>query len=142
MVGDASCYAIYLYKTLEAVNAQFNPYQGEITAANVSIITPEQAREEQAAREEAEKEELPEEELPEEFPEELLPPEEELPGDWPFDEEFPWEDFFPEEDDVPQDGSDLPQEDIELPEEGSLPTDDWVTNVGGDAEDSSPESAA
>ena len=41
MVNGASCYAIYQNKTLEVVNEYFNPYDVEITAANVSIRTPE-----------------------------------------------------------------------------------------------------
>ena len=41
MVSGASCYAIYQNKTLEVVNEYFNPYDAEITAANVSIRTPE-----------------------------------------------------------------------------------------------------
>ena len=44
MVKDASCYALYLNKTLDVVNQYFNPYDGAITAETVSIITPEQAR--------------------------------------------------------------------------------------------------
>lgn len=41
MVNGASCYAIYQNKTLEVVNEYFNPYDVDITAANVSIRTPE-----------------------------------------------------------------------------------------------------
>lgn len=41
MVSGASCYAIYQNKTLEVINEYFNPYDAEITAANVSIRTPE-----------------------------------------------------------------------------------------------------
>ena len=41
MVNGASCYAIYLNKTLDVVNEYFNPYDVDITAANVSIRTPE-----------------------------------------------------------------------------------------------------
>jgi len=131
MVNDASCYAIYLNKTLEAVNAQFNPYEGAITAANVSIITPDQARAEQAAREEAEQEEQPEL-LPEELPEELQPPEdlpydEEWPEEWPFEEEIPWDDLFPEEDPSWED-------------EPSV--DDWITDVGGETADEELQPAA
>ena len=36
MVNGASCYAIYQNKTLEVINEYFNPYDAEITAANVS----------------------------------------------------------------------------------------------------------
>lgn len=41
MVNGASCYAIYQNKTLEVINEYFNPYDVDITAANVSIRTPE-----------------------------------------------------------------------------------------------------
>lgn len=39
-VKGASCYALYLNKTLEVVNEYFNPYDTDITSANVSIRTP------------------------------------------------------------------------------------------------------
>ncbi len=39
-VRDADCYALYLNKTLEVVNEHFNPYDTDITAANVNIRTP------------------------------------------------------------------------------------------------------
>lgn len=107
MIGDASCYAIYLNKTLDVVNEYFNPYDTQITAANVSIRTPEAVRAEQAllrAEEEPEPEELPEEE-----PQEETAEEEEVP----VEEEDPFAEFVEEE----------PQE----PAEGELPTDSWVT---------------
>lgn len=40
-VNSLSYYAVYLNKTLSVVNEYFNPYDSEITAANVSIRTPE-----------------------------------------------------------------------------------------------------
>ena len=49
MLRDASCYAIYVNKTLDVVNQYFNPYDTAITAANVQIRTPEEIRAEQAA---------------------------------------------------------------------------------------------
>lgn len=88
MVNGASCYAIYQNKTLEVVNAYFNPYETEITAANVSIRTPEIIKAELAQQEASQEpdEETPEEEVPEEdTPEESSgDPETELPED-------PWE---------------------------------------------------
>ena len=104
MIGDASCYAIYRYKTLEVVNAYFNPYEADITEANVTIRTPDEIRAEEAAKraeEEALEEDVSEEEmLPEgEIPEEEVPSEEET------------EELIP---------------DAELPEEDTLPTDQWV----------------
>lgn len=90
MVKDASCYAIYQNKTLDVVNQYFNPYDAPITADNVSVITPEEARAMQKAEEDAKQEEvLPEEELPEtELPEETDPWED---GSFWEDEDF-WED--------------------------------------------------
>lgn len=41
---NGSYYALYLNSTLETVNAYFNPYDAEITAANVNIRTPESVR--------------------------------------------------------------------------------------------------
>lgn len=91
MVNDASCYAVYLNKTLDVVNQYFNPYETAITAANVSIRTPEQVRAEQAALEaEREAQTLPEE----------TPSEEELPQEDLWTEEDFWiaDDFWPGED--------------------------------------------
>lgn len=95
MVNGASCYAIYQNKTLEIVNEYFNPYETAITAANVSIRTPEIIKAELAQQEQTKEpeEKLPEEETPEEedpvdVPTEEVPnepePEPELPTD-------PWE---------------------------------------------------
>ena len=97
-----SYYAIYLQKTLDAVNGYFNPYDVEITADHVTILTPEYVRymqsSKQAQQEEEQVEEvIPEEELPEEPVEEI--PEEEftdplLPTDqWV--EELPPEEIWP-----------------------------------------------
>ena len=102
MLKKASCYAIYQNKTLEIVNQYFNPYDAAITAANVSIITPEEARAMQKAEEEAEQDEQPpEEELPEEtIPETELP---EVTPPWEddniWDENDPWEGDDPWSDD-------------------------------------------
>jgi len=96
MVKDASCYAIYQNKTLDVVNEYFNPYDAPITADNVSIITPEEAKAMQKAEEDARQEELPEEELPEiELPEVELPEETD-----PWGDENLWEneDFWQDED--------------------------------------------
>lgn len=104
-LNGVSYYAIYLHNTLEAVNGYFNPYDAEITADHVTILTPEYVRylqkqqepvEEPVEEEEPIEEELPEEEPPlEELPEEPLdeiPIEPELPTDeWV--EEVPVEDF-------------------------------------------------
>ncbi len=48
MLRDASCYAIYVNKTLDVVNQYFNPYDTTITSANVQIRTPDAIRAEQA----------------------------------------------------------------------------------------------
>ena len=45
-----SYYAIYQNKTLEAVNQYFNPYDTDITAANVTILTPDYVRSIQAPK--------------------------------------------------------------------------------------------
>ena len=146
MVNDASCYALYLYKTLSVVNDYFNPYDVQITAANVSIRTPEQVRAEQALLEQEQEEEEqpnPEETLPEEDPEEEFDPEdwlwEEEPSEDLFPEEEPSEDLFPEEspseDPFPEDDpleEPFPEEEQPDPE---LPTDDWVEETPPAEED-------
>lgn len=93
-----SYYAIYLHNTLEVVNEYFNPYDTEITADHVTILTPEYVRYMQKAEQpvEEEPEEVPEEQ-PEDPPvvEELpmydweAPPAEELLPDWSEMEIFP-----------------------------------------------------
>lgn len=98
MIRDASCYAIYLNKTLNVVNEYFNPYDTQITAANVSIRTPEAIRAEQALYEP--EEEQPDGESSEETQETEDEPEAELPED---------EDPGAEEGEITQ-----------------LPTDDWL----------------
>lgn len=103
MLRDASCYAIYLNKTLDVVNTYFNPYETDITAANVLIRTPEDVRAEQAALMALE-EELSEEESGEPEDSETLPDEE---GDLSEEEELTEE----------------TTEDGELVE---LPTDEWI----------------
>ena len=111
MIRDASCYALYLNKTLDVVNAYFNPYDTDITAANVSIRTPDTVRAEQAvwlAEQEALNAGVEEED---EAQQEQDEPEEEITDqDDPFAEEVPDEELWEEE----------------LPE-GVLPTDDWLT---------------
>ena len=114
-LDGVSYYAIYLHNTLEAVNGYFNPYDVEITADHVTILTPEYVRYLQKSGEPEEEEpdeELPEEELPEEEPSEEEPSEEE-----PSEEELPEEELIPED----------PLE--EMPSEPELPTDDWVEEV-------------
>ena len=99
MIGEASCWAIYQNDTLQVVNEYFNPYDGQITAANVTIRTPDQIRTEQAALE-AEKEAQEEEEddfLPEDLFEEVEP-----------------------EEDIPE------QTEGDEAEDNGLPTDDWI----------------
>lgn len=96
-----SYYAIYLHKTLDAVNGYFNPYETDITADHVTILTPEYVRSVLTA------ESTPEE--PEELPEEI--PEEEI------DIQEPEEDVTPSEEDDPLG---------EAPLEPELPTDEWV----------------
>ncbi len=104
MVDGVSYYALYLQKTLDAVNQYFNPYEADITAGNVTILTPEYVKSLQPAKEpEAEEPEEPEEEeeTGEEAPEGEAEP--------PLEEEPPAEE--------------APIQDPLAPE---LPTDDWV----------------
>lgn len=93
MVNGASCYAIYLNKTLQAVNEYFNPYDAEITAANVSIRTPDQVHAEQAAQAETE----PEPETPEEPEEDPWSNEDPWAGEDPWEIGDPWQDPTPED---------------------------------------------
>ncbi len=97
-----SYYAIYLHNTLEAVNEYFNPYETDITADHVTILTPEYVRSVLTA------ESTPEEPAEEET--EALP-EEEIDMQQPEGEETPSEEEDPLE---------------ETPLEPELPTDDWV----------------
>lgn len=78
MVGDASCYALYQNKNLQVINEHFNPYEADITAANVSIRTPEQVYAEKAAQkqeEEAQAPQVPEDGFipPEDMPDFTMP---------------------------------------------------------------------
>lgn len=124
MLKGASCYAIYVNKTLDVVNQYFNPYDTAITAANVQIRTPEDIRAEQAVylAQVAEQEAL-------EAEEEALEDEEENGSE----EELP-------EGEQPEDetAEDSTQEDGELV---LLPTDDWVVDEaeGSDTEIYEPE---
>ena len=121
MVKDASCYAIYLNRTLNVVNEYFNPYDVKITSDNVSIITPEQAKAQQKAEEE-EKEETSEPTEP--LPEEPLP-EEELP-----EEQFPWEDEeFWEDDSFWEDEDFWGDEDFGTEEEPPVEEDPWTEEL-------------
>ena len=93
MRSGVSYYAVYLNKTLEVVNEYFNPYDVDITAANVSIRTPEAVKAENAASasqaEETDPEETDPEETDPEDPAETADPSE--PVD-PLDPEGLWED--------------------------------------------------
>ncbi|MBP3634088.1 MAG: LCP family protein [Oscillospiraceae bacterium] len=108
MINDASCYAIYRGKTLDVVNAYFNPYDTELTAANVSIRTPEEIFAEQAAIR-AQQEALEEQQKKQEQEEQ---------GETSEDDTL-FEDL-PEEN---------PEEDwgLEQLPDTELPTDDWIT---------------
>jgi len=112
-----SYYAIYLKNTLRAVNDHFNPYNTDITEANVTILTPAYVKSLQAAEQEeaSEEETTPEETTPEETTPEETAPEGEHPGEAEPEEMIPG-DQPPEE--VP-----VEPEDTTVPE---LPTDDWV----------------
>lgn len=111
MVNDASCYAIYQNKTLQVVNEYFNPYETDITAANVSIRTPDQVYAEQASQKaEEEAQQQTEEESQNSDDVGFIPP-----------EEMP--DFtLPEDPDVilPEDGFVPPDGDLTLPEDGAM----------------------
>jgi anionic cell wall polymer biosynthesis LytR-Cps2A-Psr (LCP) family protein len=67
-----SYYAVYLENTLRAVNEYFNPYETEINADHVVILTPDYVRSLQPEEEEPE---VNPEELPEELPEDPAEPE-------------------------------------------------------------------
>lgn len=109
MINDASCYAIYLNKTLEAVNEYFNPYEAQITAANVSIRTPDSIYAEQTAQR---------------AEEEALQDEEEQTEELPTDEETPMDET--REDLDGEELTELGEEITENPTDTELPTDDWV----------------
>ncbi len=79
-VDGVSYYAIYLENTLDVVNRYFNPYETEITADHVTILTPGYVRYLQQQKQEAQAEEEPEEE-PEELPQDPMYDWEELPAD-------------------------------------------------------------
>ena len=111
MLRDASCYAIYVNKTLDVVNQYFNPYDTAITAANVQIRTPEEIRAEQAAY------------LAQVAEQEALEAEEE---DLEADEEVEAGEELPEDEQTEAEGAeDLTGEDGEIV---LLPTDDWVVD--------------
>ncbi len=78
-IDGLSYYALYLENTLRAVNAYFNPYETEINAGHVVILTPSYVRSLQPAEEEPGEvlEEMPEEIPQPEFDSETDP--EELP---------------------------------------------------------------
>ena len=97
MVNGASCYAIYLNKTLDVVNEYFNPYDVDITAANVSIRTPESVYSGSSSSSGTSSSttttpETPTEETPEETPEEPTEETPETPTEETPTEETPTED--------------------------------------------------
>lgn len=103
-----SYYALYLNKTLQAVNEYFNPYNTDITDGNVTILTPDYVRSLQAAKEETEtEEEIPEEEDPEQSPEEAVP-EEMPPEDEPVQPEDPLAPELPTDSWVEEPTTELP----------------------------------
>ena len=117
MLRGASCYAIYLNKTLEVVNGYFNPYDTEITASNVLIRTPQDVRAEQEAwLATQEPEETEDEDLPED---EALGEDEDLTGDEAAEEE---------EENAGEDTNEVTEEDGG----GQLPTDDWIIEDTGE----------
>ena len=131
MLRGASCYALYLNKTLKAVNAYFNPYEAEITADHVTIRTPEEARAEQAewlAQQPPAEEEPPETdsgsdpELPEledpwgeeeADPEEFWPEEPEPDEFWPEDPFEGWEEPPADFEEPPADFEEPPADQVE-----------------------------
>ena len=129
-IDGLSYYALYLKNTLEAVNGYFNPYEAEITDANVTILTPAYVKMLLEAEEEAEAETETGEETPDE---ETEPGEEQLPGEEvpPAEEELPEEETLPEEPPVEEPPMEEPPTEVppvEEPDEPELPTDDWVEN--------------
>lgn len=61
-LNGVSYYAIYQNKTLEAVNQYFNPYDADITAANVTILTPDYVRSTQTSEQPVQQDPTPSEE--------------------------------------------------------------------------------
>ena len=108
-----SYYAVYLRNTLEAVNKYFNPYETEITADHVTILTPEYVRSLQPEEEPAEEEQTEEPEEDAGFE----PPQDDPSGE----ADPPAEDPFGEEPAVPEEPL-LPDD----PLAPALPTDEWV----------------
>ena len=88
-INGLSYYPLFQWSILRIVNEAFNPYDAQITGANISVITPELAatfqKPEEPAEEEIPAEELPAEELtPEELPaEQDVIPEESIEGSEP-----------------------------------------------------------
>jgi LCP family protein required for cell wall assembly len=93
-VDGLSYYALYLEDTLETVNDYFNPYEADITADHVTILTPEYLRALEAERKAEEEAQEEQEEEPVIDP--LAPPgeeptEPELPPEEDPTVESPWE---------------------------------------------------
>lgn len=111
MVNGASCYALYQNKNLQVINEHFNPYETAITAANVSVRTPEQVYAEQAAQKaEEEAQQQAEEQAQQE--EEYNPTDE---GSWPNDGYYP---EWPDNSYNPPDTGEWPDSGYDSPSEG------------------------
>ncbi len=115
MVNGASCYALYQNKNLKVINEQFNPYETDITAANVSIYTPEQVYANQAAEKAEQEAQQPEEETQ------------------PQEETTPMEPEWPDEGNPFPDGNNWEDGSYEVPEETPWPDDSTWPDSGYDA---------
>ena len=105
MINGVSYYPLYANRLLSILNESFNPYDTEITQAQISLITPEAARSYQmpAEPEADDAEEIPAEQMPAEQtpveedtpPDTSLPEEPDIAEDWPDD----WDGGWPDETD-------------------------------------------
>ena len=100
MINGVSYYPLYANRLLSILNESFNPYDTEITQAQISLITPEAARSYQmpAEPEADDAEEIPVEQTPAEEdtpPDTSLPEMPDIAEDWPDD----WDGGWPDETD-------------------------------------------
>lgn len=83
MVNGASYYALYAGGLLQTVNETFNPYETALTAAQLTVISPQAARGYQTQTEEQTPQEPPDDVQTGNEPEDGLPPETEPDGPQP-----------------------------------------------------------
>jgi hypothetical protein len=141
-IEGISYWALYLNKTLRMINEYFNPYDTDLTAEDVHILSPEYVRAVYGQKEEttpAEEEQLQQEsseeaeQLPQETPEEAEP----QPGDAVQEDEQTAEPGLPEnpftEEVTPPEPSDALPSDTDLWTEQTAPeTNETVTEDSGE----------